>query len=168
MYGACSNARELFVLQAVDAFSLQPHDQIVTVLHKQPTFLFLSDDNNEIGSDNTTKKKPRRVGGRAPKMNNKDKRDKGFPGWIVVALPILCIWLAFQNLFGSDFVYYQSTVFESTVVAPNGKVETARKESVRTNVPSLMEGRDKQLLQQSRAFDREIDRDIKTMFDEFF
>lgn len=101
-------------------------------------------------------------------MNNKNKRDKGFPGWIVVALPILCIWLAFQNLFGSDFVYYQSTVFESTVVAPNGKVETARKESVRTNVPSLMEGRDKQLLQQSRAFDREIDRDIKTMFDEFF
>jgi len=27
-----------------------------------------------------------------------------------------------------------------------------------------MEGRDKQLLQQSRAFDREIDRDIKTVF----
>ena len=143
MYGACSNARELFVLQAVDAFSLQPRGKIVTVLHKQPTLLFLSDDNNEIDSDNTTKKKPRRVGGRAPKMNNKNKRDKGFPGWLVVALPILFIWLAFQNLFGSDFVYYQSTVFESTVVTPNGKIETARKESVRTNVPRLVEGRDK-------------------------
>ena len=113
MYGAYCNAREIYLLQAVASFALQPRGKIVTVLYKQSTLLFLSGDNNEIDSDNTTKKKPRRIGGRAPKTNNKNKLDKGFPGWLVVALPILFIWLAFQNLFGSDFVYYQSTVFES-------------------------------------------------------
>jgi hypothetical protein len=63
------------------------------------------------------------------------------------AIPLLAAWLFLQMLFGGvsglispgSYVFYQSSVYESRVYTSDGKVETKREESIRSNVPSLLE-----------------------------
>lgn len=128
-----------------------------------------NDDNDNSGGE----RKPlttRRIGGRSSAAPSRDEPR----GWLFLAVPVVAVWLLFQNLFGgpySDFVYYESSVYESRVIGEGGKVETARKESVRTNIPGLVEGRGKdeqRMLRQSDDFDRAMDRELKNMFDDFF
>jgi hypothetical protein len=38
-----------------------------------------------------------------------------------------------------SYVFYQSSVYESRVYTSDGKVETKREESIRSNLPSLLE-----------------------------
>mmetsp|Transcript_20793 Transcript_20793/g.34371 ORF Transcript_20793/g.34371 Transcript_20793/m.34371 type:complete len:210 (-) Transcript_20793:123-752(-) len=143
-------------------------------------------DDDEGEGDGVDKKSfsTGRVGGRriSPKNDGKKKKKKGgfVPGCLVVAaVPLLILWLMFQSIFGrgnDSYVYYQSSVYESSVVGESGKIERSRKESVRTNVPSLLpeqqQGKDQRLLRQigpaDAAFDRALDREMQTMFDEFF
>mmetsp|Transcript_15674 Transcript_15674/g.18578 ORF Transcript_15674/g.18578 Transcript_15674/m.18578 type:complete len:274 (-) Transcript_15674:392-1213(-) len=63
--------------------------------------------------------------------------------YLIVAVQIL------QSLFGflfgggandGSYVYYQSTVYETTSVAADGQVSRIRKESVKSNIPSLISG----------------------------
>jgi hypothetical protein len=64
-----------------------------------------------------------------------------------LAFPLLAAWLFLQMLFGGigglispgSYVFYQSSVYESRVYTPDGKVETRREESIRSNLPSLVE-----------------------------
>jgi hypothetical protein len=106
--------------------------------------------------------------------------------WFRAGVPLVAVLLllktSFGSLFGggSDYVYYQSSVYESSVYTSNGKVKMAHKESVQSNIPSLMDGKrlrdssSQYLLRDSpdRDFDQELDSMIKqfqqTMFNEFF
>lgn len=89
----------------------------------------------------------RRVGGRARRKSPIRKVDKlpKIPGWLkTFALPIAIVWILGQVLFGrgdtsSDYYYYQSSVYESSVYGSDGRVDTARKSSVRSNVPGLID-----------------------------
>jgi hypothetical protein len=64
-----------------------------------------------------------------------------------LAIPLLAAWIFLQILFGGvsglispgSYVFYQSSVYESRVYTSDGKVETKREESIRSNVPSLLE-----------------------------
>jgi hypothetical protein len=105
--------------------------------------------------------------------------------WIRAGVPLVAVVLLVKSLLGSpsgrsDYVYYQSSVYESRTYNSDGRVETARKESVQSNIPSLLDGKRLQdsssqyLLRGSpdRDFDRELDtlmnRFQQSMFDEFF
>ena len=96
-----------------------------------------------------------RAGGRVTSSSRKvaDARPSaGNSGSIVssldrLAIPLLAALLFLQMLFGGigglispgSYVFYQSSVYESRVYTPDGKVETKREESIRSNVPSLLE-----------------------------
>lgn len=61
--------------------------------------------------------------------------------WIVRSL--LGILFGFGGGGGSDnpsYVYYQSTVYESRSISSDGKVERIRRESMKSNIPSLISG----------------------------
>jgi hypothetical protein len=101
-----------------------------------------SNDDNDI-ADKEEAPSTRRVGGRNFRSTNR-KDKNGIPGWFILAIPFLAFWLFMQSAFtpsNQGYVYYQSSLFESRVIGPNGKVETARMENVRTNIPILLEGR---------------------------
>jgi hypothetical protein len=101
-----------------------------------------SNDDNDI-TDKEEAPSTRRVGGRNFRSTNR-KDKNGIPGWFILAIPFLAFWLFMQSAFtpsNQGYVYYQSSLFESRVIGPNGKVETARMENVRTNIPILLEGR---------------------------
>mmetsp|Transcript_28620 Transcript_28620/g.62331 ORF Transcript_28620/g.62331 Transcript_28620/m.62331 type:complete len:379 (-) Transcript_28620:150-1286(-) len=70
---------------------------------------------------------------------------------------------------GGNFVYYQSSMYESRIVGADGNVETTRRESMRSNIPSLMGGQEqrrgqssevRRYLQDRGGPDRELDREI--------
>jgi hypothetical protein len=117
-------------------------------------------DSPEISSREkkaTTPKKisTARAGGRVASSSRRlaDARPSaGETGSIVLslgklAIPLLVAWLFLQMLFGGigglispgSYVFYQSSVHESRVYTSDGKVETKREESIRSNVPSLLE-----------------------------
>lgn len=64
--------------------------------------------------------------------------------WPILALTLLIllkVYLGSQTSPSAGFMYYESSVYESRTIGANGKVESIRKESVRSNIPSLMEKR---------------------------
>ena len=108
----------------------------------------------EEGHDDSDKTNPRkfgvrRIGGRKQRKLAKGSEGKqGFPFWVFAA-SILSVFLlkgAYDFGFDSSFVYYESTVYESRVYNSDGRVETSRKESVRSNIPSLAERRQQKQL----------------------
>uniref|UniRef100_A0A6U3C5M4 Transmembrane protein n=1 Tax=Entomoneis paludosa TaxID=265537 RepID=A0A6U3C5M4_9STRA len=104
-------------------------------------------------------------------------------------LPLLALIIIFRSLFfgglptgDSSVYYYTSTSFESTTYA-NGKVDTARKQSVKTNMPSLIDNKmsspsESIEFRESRLakdFDDQLEdefnrmmRSERTIFDDFF
>mmetsp|Transcript_31787 Transcript_31787/g.48030 ORF Transcript_31787/g.48030 Transcript_31787/m.48030 type:complete len:121 (+) Transcript_31787:667-1029(+) len=113
--------------------------------------------------------------------------------WILPVAIALAAYLFLQNLFGtssSSYVYYQSSVYESRIVGTDGKVETSRKESVKTNLPNWMmesnnnnnnnnnkrnnnnnnnnNGPRPRGLIIDRSFERELDREVESMMNDFF
>ena len=109
---------------------------------------------NTAGNESNNKGKKislqSRAGGRRrrqPKNNKASveavglRKGKGLNVVIVVAF--LAFVLSLSKLLGGggndpSYVYYQSTVFESTIVREDGRRETARKESIRSNLPELV------------------------------
>lgn len=81
-----------------------------------------------------------RVGGRKVRRQKpKQKRPNSLP----LILPLaLVFYLFFSQPFGSrgnpSYVYYQSSVYESTVVGSDGRAETSRQESIKSNLPELV------------------------------
>ena len=143
------------------------------------------DEDPDKDVTNTPKKKytSARMGGRKRKiprrdsLGKKDDKDdnlKKFTKWATVLAPILLLWVLIKSLlFGGSssepsYVYYQSSVYESRTYGADGRVDTSRKESFRSNIPSLIEGKRLQqeprgsssyLLQQNpdESFERELD-----------
>ena len=130
-------------------------------------------------------------------MISKNKNDTASRGgsnalWKLLA-PLAGLALILRLLFGggggsgnSNFYYYQSSSYESSVVTGDGRVDTARKKSIRSNIPGLIieksgsdDGRRAssssssssssiRLLEQERVpsadFDDALDREIEYIF----
>jgi hypothetical protein len=118
----------------------------------EPKFSFLGIDTRLFSQDeksNISKNTPGRAGGRAPRKARiiKPRRAEGLATLTKsFLLPLLGLYLVFRLLLGSlfsspssSFVYYESSVYESRTYSADGKVETSRKESVRSNLPGLVE-----------------------------
>eukprot|EP00977_Amphora_coffeiformis_P029140 scaffold39007_cov191-Amphora_coffeaeformis.AAC.1 len=127
----------------------------------------------------------RRAGGRARRKSPPQTVDKSskIPGWLkTFVLPVVVVWFLGQLLFGggessSDYYYYQSSVYESRVYGSDGRVDTSRKSSVRSNVPGLIDRtetpqrrlraeRNSIVDYKGRAnedFDRTLDQEIESM-----
>jgi hypothetical protein len=104
-----------------------------------------------------------RAGGRSrskrPSKAIKEKQE--LPGWVkTVALPVASLWLLFQLFFGgassSNLYYYQSSVYETNVYT-NGRVDTSRKESARSNVPGLLDKQQSQPRRMPGSIDARVD-----------
>lgn len=103
-------------------------------------------DNNDVTE---TKGAVGRAGGRRRRLfgTSQPKRGRGWNG-LVPAVVLFSLLLIFVPIFGGggsdsspqSVYYYQSSSFESRVYNSDGSVQTTRKESVQTNMPSLLEG----------------------------
>jgi hypothetical protein len=108
------------------------------------------DSNSDSSPMRSSRKTGRRAGGRSrsKRPSKAIKKTQELPGWAkMVALPIASLWLLFQLLFGGgsspNYYYYQSSVYETSVYT-NGRVDTSRKESARSNVPGLLDNKQSQ------------------------
>eukprot|EP00565_Helicotheca_tamesis_P006859 CAMPEP_0185725120 /NCGR_PEP_ID=MMETSP1171-20130828/1448_1 /TAXON_ID=374046 /ORGANISM="Helicotheca tamensis, Strain CCMP826" /LENGTH=187 /DNA_ID=CAMNT_0028393157 /DNA_START=372 /DNA_END=935 /DNA_ORIENTATION=+ len=156
-----------------------------------------SDISNSSSSSSSQQSRPMstaRVGGRRsspppPKRNNKKDTDDNVFGLLKFVLPIMAlIWLLQSLLSGifffggggsstGNYVYYQSSTFESRTIKSDGTIETAKKESVRTNMPSLIKSGESSSSSSSstssmilrgerdEAFERELENDVKREID---
>mmetsp|Transcript_4418 Transcript_4418/g.5109 ORF Transcript_4418/g.5109 Transcript_4418/m.5109 type:complete len:212 (+) Transcript_4418:146-781(+) len=133
---------------------------------------FMSADDSGSNEDAENKKfSTGRVGGRSPTPPPKKEMKINFklPSWLVPLSIFLIGFKVFvQILFGgfggggnSNFVYYESSVYQTQTMLDDGKVETSRKESIKTNAPSLLNER--QLLKQSQLMDRQYDRSVQSI-----
>jgi hypothetical protein len=129
-----------------------------------------------------------RVGGRIPSRSGSsasvpvasgnDSLHELTKKWRVLFIiaPLLFFGWLFQSILPSSppssMVYYQSSVYESRVLGPDGKMETARKESFRSNIPSLLEnerrlqqdkGSSSSLIEQRNDYDSSFDREVDSM-----
>ena len=140
---------------------------IITRHHKISGFVkdddssYENEGDTDAGGDPINKSKKQytvaRAGGRRPrshkqtnipktKNNGNDNIFALFRQW---ALPLLCliaILRLFFGMFGStnsnpneNVVYYSRSVYQSTTYTQDGNVETKRRESFQSNVPSLVE-----------------------------
>lgn len=149
------------------------------------------DNTTEESKDQETKavaaKSPStaRVGGRtkssfvppSPLPTRNSDSNKGL--LLKIALPIALLLALLKVLLngmfdappatsGGNFVYYQSSTYERRIVGADGNVETTRKESMRSNIPSLMGGQEqrgqsseiRRYLQDRGGPERELDREI--------
>jgi len=112
-----------------------------------------NDQNANNDSEKNIDRSFKKIGGRVVRQSNmapdtdEDTKPPRKRRWGFIAVPILAVLLMFNVLFGagggggSNYVYYQSSVYESRVVMPDGRIDTTRKESIRSNVPALLEGK---------------------------
>ena len=65
--------------------------------------------------------------------------------------------------FGVDYsvYFYQSSYVESQVVRSDGKIDTSRKESIRTNIPSMKDVSPQTLREYNARFDEDFDQEIE-------
>ena len=110
---------------------------------RQSLVLKAKDENNDDNSRKLGKGVFGRIGGRKKRgvAVSSESKKAGFPWWgIPATLLSLLLFKGILN-FGSDsyFVYYESTVYESRVYNNDGRLETSRKESFRSNIPGLVE-----------------------------
>lgn len=105
----------------------------------------LSTEGDNYDGDNADQRKNgvRRIGGRTKRgvAARESVGKQGFPWWGVPTTILSLLFLKGVLDFGNDssFAYYESTVYESRVYNSDGRMETSRKESFRSNIPSLAE-----------------------------
>ena len=105
-------------------------------------------------ADPPSNKKYARAGGRRPRTESKSTPSTNngndiFLMFRQVALPLCLLALLLRFLFGMfggsasnpNVVYYSRSTYQSTTYAPDGKVETTRKEDFRSNIPGLVDYR---------------------------
>ena len=153
----------LLIIGPVDAafsFSTEPCCLVPKFFHQRPMLFTtslvreltqLSSDKNERGSNSEGSRGRygfNHGGGRSsrqriPKLRERDKK----PGNLISRLvPWLLVAVVLSRLFAwglsgnePSVYFYQSSSFETQVFKSDGNVESARKESIRTNVPSLLQ-----------------------------
>jgi hypothetical protein len=164
-------------------------------LHSRKIFNSLEIFPNRRFTENGNKNKapvvqlfaPNHIGGRKLTMRKMKSRKNGFiyPGkwpWAISTIAAVLLFLSpmiMDSGRNPSYVYYSSSVYESTVVQSNGKVESSRQERFESNLPELIRQQSKQ--DQSRIILREndIDQQIrdeinsmlrfqKTILDDFF
>jgi len=115
-----------------------------------------NDNNENANADDDKKKAIGRAGGRSRQMSSRPKQEEKRS--IVAYLVLFSLMFVLSPLFDGvidssspSVYYYQSSSFEMTVYSQDGSVQTSRKESVQTNIPTLLEGRrlleDKQFME---------------------
>jgi len=123
-----------------------------------------------------------RAGGRKPRPKKQDPEPKKKGPNLVVPGLLLVLFLSLKSLFGYDtnnpsYVYYQSSLFESTVVNQDGRRETSRQESFKSNIPELVkeQRRDGTTSKYLREADEDIERELnaamemqRRMLNDFF
>jgi hypothetical protein len=117
---------------------------------------------NNKGEDKGSKVSMTRAGGRSNNAYTKMRRLDGafdlikrIVPWMLLAF--LIRWILSFFLFSSSpsYVYYQKSVYESSSYnSASGKVERTRKESFRSNIPSMISGRQ---LQESMNQEKNVD-----------
>ena len=145
---------------------------------KANTNLNDNDDEAPQVDDTVNVSKTRSTSGRAggrkktPQVKPETKKKQEPPFWLA-AVPLLALAVFVKSMFGGSdngdsFVYYQSSVYESRVYTGDGMVERARRESVQSNVPSLLDGKrlrdsaSTRLLESpDEEFDKELDAIIR-------
>ena len=147
--------------------------------------LHVVDDDKSDGQSLSPLKGSRRIGGRArtyKKKRDLDRTSSTIPGWLkTFAAPLVALWVLSRLLFGggessTDYYYYQSSVYQSSVYGPDGRIDTSRKESVRSNIPELVDKKSRQRVLPSSSdgtfdyerraddeFDRLLDQEIESM-----
>jgi hypothetical protein len=144
-------------------------------------FLLRAEKLRDDGIDNSENEKKKlstaRIGGRvdASKRNNSpnSKDPKLWRRFIAPMAAILVVGLVLKGVFsGGDSYYYSytSSVYETTIVGENGRVERSRKESgnVRSNIPGLENTKPTLRRQGERdVWDTTMRDQIKTMDQEF-
>lgn len=106
---------------------------------------------DDPGHDGKKTKSVARFGGRRSGVRRSTPESaKDLPGFVKLgasaALAVALFRALLGVLFGGagsappSYVYYQASMYESRTLGPDGKMETTRKESVRSNVPSLISG----------------------------
>ena len=112
---------------------------------------------------------PQEVSGQYGGLN----KSKTARHWMVPGL-FLALFLILSNRLGGDgsndnpsFVYYQSTVFESTILRDDGRRETLRQESFRSNLQELVRQQQQQQRQDddTRQSEEEAERALNDALD---
>lgn len=116
---------------------------------------------------------PGRAGGRRRKQkpsfpsitNRNDNKSPWNNVLIRAGIPLLALVLLVRTFFGSDggttpssspsYYYYQSSYYESRVYNSNGNMERTYKQSIKSNMPSLIESRARLLNQQQQQRDND-------------
>jgi len=116
---------------------------------------------------------PNHIGGRRPRRRQQQppKKDSAIKPWQLIVGALVALWIFFSQLFGGgagnpSYVYYSSTFYESTVVRPDGKIESSRQESFKSNRPELVPQRQQDRSRASsiiRAEQEEMAREIDSM-----
>lgn len=167
-----------------------------TNISVSPSLVLLSasgsnNDDNSSNDSSSSKNSIARAGGRISgrssstpdkyeivKETKKNDTTSGIIDIAKKAIPLLLLLSLLKGLFGflfgwgtgsnESYVYYQSTVYESRTYDADGKMERIRKESVKSNVPSMINGnkeegeaKSKYLQQSDEEFDRELDNIIQ-------
>lgn len=151
-----------------------------------------NDDDNQSSSKEdgsiVPSKSNRRAGGRVRNKIRPPKKEPApspLPGWVkTILIPVTALWILSQLIFGgessssSNYYYYQSSVYQSSVYGPDGRVDTAKKESVRTKMPGLGPGQEQSRFpvksnkdtsfwdyerRADEEFDRQLDQEIESM-----
>jgi hypothetical protein len=130
---------------------------------------------------------PNHIGGRKPIARQFRPRKNGFifpwkQPWAIATIAALILFLS-PVLMGSggnrSYVYYSSSMYESTVIQSNGKVESSRQERFESNLPELMRQQSKKekssIILRENEIDQQIQEDInsilrfqQTILDDFF
>eukprot|EP00567_Pseudictyota_dubia_P002415 CAMPEP_0197466752 /NCGR_PEP_ID=MMETSP1175-20131217/65216_1 /TAXON_ID=1003142 /ORGANISM="Triceratium dubium, Strain CCMP147" /LENGTH=260 /DNA_ID=CAMNT_0043002805 /DNA_START=109 /DNA_END=891 /DNA_ORIENTATION=+ len=133
-------------------YAYPPGDEEIPTSDSEPSSPSPIDPGRE---EKKSKASVARAGGRSrsgvpPRRNESELTKREVPGYVklgaVVALLVLLLKSLLGGLLGgagsapSSYVYYQASMYESRTVGPDGRMETTRKESVRSNVPSLISG----------------------------
>ena len=134
-----------------------------------------TDAGDNLHPETPSKKKvsTSRAGGRSRQRERPAKNSSSSPllaNRAKIALPVVLVLWILSQVFQSSvrppsYVFYQSSMYESRTLGADGRMETTRKESVKSNLPSLLQQDDERRLVKpsllpDRDFDREIDREI--------
>ena len=129
-------------------------------------------DDNASWSPHTPGQPPKtinRAGGRIRRKReplDQTKNNRTSSQILRYSVPFLLLLLIVKTLLGGfgadDSVYfYQSSYVESRVVRSDGKIDTSRKESIRTNIPSMKDVSPQTLREYNARFDEDFDREIE-------
>lgn len=149
-------------LLGLHAHAFQPHVLVRKTIHPRDSRVVLwkaagggNDESHRSPDDNHDKKAIGRAGGRRRRLSNQSNEENGqktAPAVILFSLLLILVPFFDEAMDESpkeqSYYYYQSSYSETRVYSQDGSIQTSRKQSVETNVPSLLKGRS--LLQDKR------------------